>query len=85
MSNPLSQTLFDIFRSLRMQQQQCQTGCDCNADSLTTRQRVTSAQIADVWKITALGAAGVAQQSIKQRACGGGRTAWFEKAGHENK
>lgn len=31
-------------------QQQYQTSCDENADSLPTRQRVTSAQIPDVWK-----------------------------------
>ncbi len=75
MSNTLFQMLFDIFKSLRMQQQQCQKSCDGNADSLTTRQRVTGAQIPDVWKIMVQGAAGIAQQSIKQHACGGGQTA----------
>lgn len=46
--------------------------------SLTTRQWVTGARIPDVWKIMAQGAAGIAQQSIKQHACGGGQTAlWF--------
>lgn len=35
---------------------------------------ITGAQIADVWKITVQGAAGIAQLSIKQDACGGGQT-----------
>lgn len=58
-----------------MQQQRCQKSYDGNADSLTPQQRVTGAQIPDVWKITVQGAAGIAQQSIKQHACGGGQTA----------
>lgn len=62
-----------------MQQQQCQKSHGGNADSLThsltTRQWVTGARIPDVWKIMAQGAAGIAQQSIKQHACGGGQTA----------
>lgn len=75
MSNTLFQMLFDIFENLRMQQQPCQKSYDGNADSLTTRPRVTGAQIPDVWKIMVQGAAGIAQQSIKQHACGGGQTA----------
>lgn len=51
MSNPLFQALFDIVESLRMQQQQQRKRSrDGNADSRTTRQRVTGAQIPDVWK-----------------------------------
>lgn len=75
MSNLLFQTLFDIFESLRMQQQQPQTSYQCNAGSHSTRQWVTGAQIPDVSKIMVQGAAGIAQQSIKQHACGGGQTA----------
>lgn len=95
MSNTLFQNLFDIFESLRMQQQQQQRqkSRDGSADSLTTRQRVTGAQIPDVWKIMVQGAAGIAQQSIKQHARGGGQTAlwfhffftWFEVDADENK
>lgn len=75
MSHSLFQTLFDISESFRMQQQQCQKSYDGDADSRTTRQQVTGAQIPDVWKIMVQGAAGIAQQSIKQHACGGGQTA----------
>lgn len=96
--NTWCQSLFHDFKS-SVCSADIETHGDGSAELLyeaSTRQQVTGTPIADVWDegkkrrgITVQGASGFAQPSIKQRACGGGKTApwilWNPRDGHENK